>query len=288
MLASVPAGVEVTGGNTRDGWIEVALEGWIWGESVGRTDRDGHNLAVTLGRGENLRTAPNGAVLARLLNGFLLDEVGRDGAWVRARRRGWLPEAALAVATGDSGAPAEVAAQAAPPAGSILDRAVVARETPLSATPDGARSGSLAAETPVRIVARDGEWVRVQAEAWIREDDLRPVATGLIAGLTAAELRTRPQEYEGKLVQWTLQFLSLATADELRPEIPNGQRYMLARGPLPEAGFVYVTLAGALQRQAEQLPPLAQIVVVARIRHGRSKYLGNPVVELMEMRVRQP
>src|SRR6185436_1826257 len=174
--------------------------------------------------------------------------------------------------------------------GSALDRAVVARESELVGTPgpEAKRAGSLAPETPVRILARSGDWVRVQTEAWMRESDLRSAAPGLITGLTAAELRTRPQEYEGKLVQWTLQFLSIATADELRPEIPSGQRYLLARGPLPEAGFVYVTLSGTQQREAEQLPPLAQIVVVARIRNGRSKYLGNPVIDLVEMRVRQP
>src|SRR5258705_553396 len=72
VLASVAAGVEVLRGrgSVQDGWIPVALDGWIWSGSVGRTNRDGHNLAVTVGRGENLRTGPNGGVVARLLNGF--------------------------------------------------------------------------------------------------------------------------------------------------------------------------------------------------------------------------
>jgi hypothetical protein len=292
VLASVAAGVQLSGGAARDGWVPVSLEGWVWGESVGRTDRDGHNLTVTAARGENLRTAPNGSVAARLLSGFLLDEVSRDGVWVRAKRAGWMPEGSLA-AVSDSATSATGADSAEPstlvePAGAVLDRAVVARQTELAVSPEGQRAGTLAPETPVRILTRSGEWVRVQTEGWIREADLRATAPGLIAGLTAAELRTRPQDYEGKLVQWTLQYLSIATADELRPEIPNGQRYLLTRGPLPEAGFVYVTLAPAQLRQAEQLPPLAQVVVVARIRNGRSKYLGNPVVDLVEMRVRQP
>src|SRR4051812_3573238 len=50
VLASVAAGVQLTGGAARDGWIPVALEGWVWGGSVGRTDRDGHNLTVTSAR----------------------------------------------------------------------------------------------------------------------------------------------------------------------------------------------------------------------------------------------
>jgi len=63
---------------------------------------------------------------------------------------------------------------------------------------------------------------------------------------------------------------------------------MLARGPLPEATVVYVMLSASQLREARQIPPLAQIVVVARVRNGRSKYLGNPVVELVEMRTKQP
>ena len=293
-LATVGAGVEVTGDSARNGWVGVALDGWIWGRSVGRTNRDGHNLAVTALRGENLRTAPNGGVMARLLAGFLLDEVGRDGAWVRARRTGWMAAASLAPATAGAATPVATDSPTSTPAAEsgglplALDRAVVARGTQMLHTPDGDPAGSLAADLPVKIIARSGDWVRVQAEGWVRESDLRPGAPGVIAGLTAAELRSRPQQYEGKLVQWTLQFLSIATADELRPEIPTGRRYLLARGPVPEAGFVYVMLSAPQLRQAESLPPLAQIVVVARVRNGRSKYLGNPVLELVEMQVRQP
>src|SRR5436190_7600780 len=73
-LASVPAGVQVTGGPARDGWVEISLEGWILGGSVGRADKVGHNFTVAASRGENLRTGPNGGVIARLLSGFLLDE----------------------------------------------------------------------------------------------------------------------------------------------------------------------------------------------------------------------
>ena len=285
----------MVGGAVKDGWVAVSLEGWIWRASLARTDRDGHNLIVTAARGENLRTTRNGAVIARLLSGFLLDEMSRDRAWVRVRRTGWMlagslrPIDALAEGTRPSADSMPLSAPTdSGSGGSVLDRAVVAREAELDRLPEGPRQGALAPDAPVRILARSGEWVRVQTEGWIRESDLRPAAPGVLAGLTAAELRTRPQEYEGKLVQWILQYLSLATADELRPEIPLGRSYMLARGPLPEAGFVYVMLSASQLREARQIPPLAQIVVVARVRNGRSKYLGNPVVELVEMRTKQP
>jgi hypothetical protein len=37
----------------------------------------------------------------------------------------------------------------------------------------------------------------------------------------------------------------------------------------------------------ERLSPLAQLVILARVRVGRSYYLGNPVVELIDMTVRE-
>jgi hypothetical protein len=63
---------------------------------------------------------------------------------------------------------------------------------------------------------------------------------------------------------------------------------MLARGPLPEAGFVYVILTPEQVAQIERTPPLSELVIVGRIRTARSHYLGNPVLELVEAALRQP
>jgi hypothetical protein len=137
------------------------------------------------------------------------------------------------------------------------------------------------------VLARSGEWVRVQTEGWIRETDLRPAAAGVLEGVTGAEVRASPAEFEGRLLQWTVQYLAIQEADELRAEIPVGQPYMLARGPLPEAGFVYVMIPPAKLPDVERLAPLAQLVIIGRIRTARSKYLGNPIVELVDMAVRE-
>lgn len=288
LLGTVLEGAELAAGELKDGWLEVVLEGWIWSGSVGPTTRDGHNLIVTARRGENLRANPNGRMIARLAEGFLLDELERREGWVRVKRSGWmwarsldLVSGAPAVAAADSAEnPAPARGDGEPP---DLDRGVTAHRVELRRVPDGAPLAMLPEGAAVRVLARSGEWVRVSAEGWIRESDLRPAAAGVLVGVSGAEVRSRPQEFEGKLVQWTVQYIALQTADELRREIPQGRRYMLARGPLPEAGFVYVTLSPAQVPAIEQLQPLAEVVIIARIRAGRSQYLGNPVVELVDL-----
>ena len=67
-----------------------------------------------------------------------------------------------------------------------------------------------------------------------------------------------------------------------------GQKYMLARGPMPEAGFVYLLLDDSAVAALENVAPLAQLVVLARVRVGRTRYLGNPVLDAIELSVRQP
>jgi hypothetical protein len=287
LLGSVFAGTEFTAGDTRDGWVEARLEGWIWARSVSKTTRDSFDLMVSAPGGENLRAGPNGSVMARLANGFLLREESRQGdGWVQVRRTGWIWAKALE-RVGDSAA----SQNQAPPVGSgsvALDHALTAHATEVRRVPDGGVAGSLADGTPVRVLARSGDWVRVATEGWVRESDLKPSAPGVLVGVSGAEVRARPGEFEGKVVQWTVQFIALQTADELRREIPRGQRYMLARGPLPEAGFVYAMLKGDQLDTVEQLQPLAELIIVGRIRVARSHYLGNPVVELMDMSVRKP
>lgn len=296
VLASVYQGTDLTAGQSKDGWVEVTLEGWVWNRSLAATTRDGFTLTVTTGGGENLRAEPNGRVLARLANGFLLDEVSRQKGWVRVRRTGWMWAESLEPLSGQTApaapATAPVAAPVqeppAPTGPATLDHAVTARQTEVRRMPDGEPAGSLTEDTPVRVLARSGEWVRVATEGWIRESDLKPSAPGVLAGVSGAEVRARPAEFVGKTVQWAVQYLALQTADELRPEIPRGQRYVLARGPLPESGFIYVMLPAEWLPRVEQLQPLAEVVIIARIKVGRSQLLGNPVVELMDLAVRQP
>jgi hypothetical protein len=70
------------------------------------------------------------------------------------------------------------------------------------------------------------------------------------------------------------------TADELRPELPAGQPYVLARGPLPEAGFVYVVVSREQAERFRAMEPLEEFRANGVIRATRTRYLATPVIEL--------
>ena len=156
-----------------------------------------------------------------------------------------------------------------------------ARRTVLYRAPEGPPAGTLAPSAPLRVLGRSGEWTRVELDGWVRTADLQAAPPGVLVGLSAAELRTEPQRYAGQVLRWTMQFISLQKADELRPDIPTGATYFLARGPLPERGFVYVIVPEAKHAALETVNPLATLQVTARVRTGRSRFLGNPVLDLV-------
>jgi Bacterial SH3 domain len=297
LLASVNEGAELMGGETRSGWVEVALEGWIWRQSLRPMDSTQYDYEVSAGSGENLRVRPNGPILARLSTGFWLQEVETSGEWVRVKRVGWMwarsleraaagPEPAREPTVGERGGSTSARPETETSRPTI-DRAVTLGRSAMRAVPSGDTTAVLAGGAPLTILARSGPWVRVRAEGWVHESNLRPVSTDVLVGVSGAEVRAQPQRFEGRVLQWTVQLLAVRTSDGLRQEIPTGQRYILARGPLPEAGFVYVLLNDEHGEEIERLAPLAQLVVLVRVKVGRDRYLGNPVVELIEMSVRK-
>lgn len=283
-LMAVAQGVELLGGDaTAAGdWQEVTLDGWIYGPSVGPSARAGFDIAVIRAPEENLRAAPSGAVIAKLPQGFGLSRVGDDGKWVHVRRSGWMPRASLEPVT--PGGPAGVSDSGS----AALDTATrlqPARRTVVYRAPDGPVAGTIAQSTPLRVLSRSGDWARVELQGWVKAGDLETAPAGVLVGVSAAEVRADPQRYVGQTLRWTLQYLSQAQADELRPEMPAGTTYLLTRGPLPERGFVYVVVPDAKKALVERLAPLTVIAVTANVRAGRSRYLGNPVVDLVSLEV---
>lgn len=292
-LGRLSAGAVVIDQGRRGSDTQVLLDGWIFRSSLRTDRREGHTLSVTPPE-ENLRAVPNGRVLARLVKGALLDEVERRGGWIHVRRSGWTPSSALVQGGGVTAERPPRAARTAalaPPSENAAGaqevdprRAVLRRRVQLFLAPDTPSTGYLDAGVPVRITARSGEWVRIEASGWVRESEVRPPGGQAVSGVTAADLRTHPDEWQGKILRWTIQFISLQTADELRsPDFAPGQRYILARGPGPEYAFVYVTVPAEKVARIAQFRPLDTLTVLARVRSGRSAYLANPILDLLDV-----
>jgi hypothetical protein len=288
-LVSLPAGAAVEAGKADGDWRKVTVEGWIFQPSTSPTKRDGFDLVVTSNEGENLRRVPNGPVVGRAREGTLLERVGEKGKWFRVRRDGWVPRKAVPAKTFERPATQQGRAQPAatapaPPApqpASSIEGVETIRETGLSRMPDSAPTSTLLAGTPARVVGRSGEWVRVQVEGWVRESDVKPAEAGVLAGITAAEVRASPDRFVGQTLDWRLQVIAVQLADELRPEMPPGQPYLLTRGPLPEPGFVYVTIPPERIAEFRALPPLHEMVMRVTLKAARTRYLATPVAELV-------
>jgi hypothetical protein len=290
-LASLPAGTSVEPKRTRGNWREVVIEGWIFTRSTKPTRRDGFDLVVTAEKGENIRRTPNGEVVGRVRAGTLLLKEETQGRWMRVRRAGWVPREAVApiVQPDSSSAVASEPAQVSPPqaqtpapaAAPNAERAEVARETSVYAEPEGGQYGTLQTGAPARVLSRSGEWTRVQIEGWVRQSDLQPASDGAISGITAAEVRSDPSKYVGRTVDWRVELIAVQEADDLRPEMPKGQKYLLTRGPLPEPGFVYVMVTESQAAEFLSLQALQEVTLRVVIRAPRTRFLATPVVELV-------
>jgi len=299
-IARLARGALLTGSATRNAWIQVTLEGWIFATSVGRSDRPDFDLLVTRAPNENLRAAPAGPLVAELSQGFGLKRAPPDsaGRWVHVTRQGWVQRSALAPiadvvatrtadttrdSTADQGGPTPGPRPGKDTTRVDSTRAQPVRVTTLYRAPDGPEAGTVATDTPLRVLSRNGEWTRVQFEGWVKGGDLQAAPAGVLVGVTAAELRAEPQRYLGQVLRWNLEFIAIQKADDLRPDIPSGSSYVLARGPLPERGFVYIVVPENRLPAFRALTPLATVQVTARVRNGRSRYLGNPVVDLISL-----
>jgi len=303
-LAQLEAGAVVNQGPAQNDWVQVTLDGWVFKSSLGPPRVSGFDVAVSKAPSENLRASPAGPVVARLIIGFGLTRVAEQDSWVHVRRQGWMRRAALqAVAAtptppgaggGSTTAPRPTVAPPARSGGTRSDsgsaavdpaRVQSARPTTVYRAPDGAAAGTIVSGAPVTVLGKTGEWTRVQLEGWVKTADLQSAPAGVLVGVSAAELRAEPDRYVGQTLRWTLQIIALRTADDLRPDIPDGATYLLARGPVPERGFVYVVVPVASRAAVEALAPLATVQITARVRAGRSRFVGYPVVDLVSLEV---
>lgn len=268
-LGTLVPGAEVTPGKTSKSFVEVALEGWLPSASLGPIQRDGFDVAIRKRPGETLRATPEGPLIARVTPNVGFSTVENRGAWTRVRRSAWIDQKALQTPSGQ------------PIAGP--DRAQVTRTGDLAVVPGGPVIGSVDSGTYARMLSRTGGWTRVQIEGWLPDSALRATDSRVLVGLSQAEVRANPAKYVGQTVEWRLQFVAIQRADELRPEIPEGQTYLLTRGPLPEPGFVYVVVPSSRVSMFETIPALKEFTVRGTIRAASTKFLPTPVLDLIEV-----
>jgi hypothetical protein len=321
-LVSLARGLRLTPGRTAGRFLEVTLTGWLFTASTSPTRREGFDLLVDASGGENLRAEPNGAVLGKAAEGALFARLRRSGGWTQVRRTGWIARSAVAEQARSSGQAAarppaprsDSAGAASPPAAARKDsgqgrpdsgaaarradsgvasrppaarndsalRGTLQAGTLIQRTPDGETLATVASPSLIILGERDREWVRVALEGWVRQSEVQG-AVAPIPAITAAMLREQPDRYVGRTVDWRLQFLARQVADELRPEMPLGHAYLLARGPLPETGFVYVMVTKAQSDQLQGLKPLDELAATVTVRAARTRYLATPVVELVRV-----
>lgn len=279
---------------TEGNWTQVELEGWVWLASLEASDQPGMDLVVSVQGGENLRAEPSGEILAVLEEGALLEELGREPSWARVSRVGWVWTASLS--------PLETSADAvaSPPADPVPQgsaarapggfRNVGAMGGPILAAPDGDTLAVASPSSDLEVVRREGGWARVRLEGWMWLPESGAVPTGdapdeqvEVEALEPDALTSAPDAFAGRVVSWTIQFISLERAEAVRTDFFEGEPFLLARFGGPDGAFVYVAVPPERLADVEGLVPLETVAVTGRVRTGASALTGAPIIDLISL-----
>jgi hypothetical protein len=293
------ASLQVVG---RDGnWVQVDLEGWVWLASL-RASATDFDLVVSASGGENLRDGPSGSIVGRLEEGALLEELGRERQWARVRRRGWVWSASTSATTASATAPARGGTPPAASGGRATTPARSGGAAPppsrqpsgytnvgpsgaaILAAPDGDTLAMAAPSRDLQVVSREGNWVRVRVDGWVWMPTGAQGAASTEttpSTLTPQDLASNPDEHSGRVVSWTVQFISLERAEAIRTDFRQGEPFLLARYGGSDGPFVYVAVPPERVTDVQGLVPLERITVTARVRTGASSLTGSPIVDLL-------
>lgn len=292
ILARVSPGTELRVLDTRDGWSQVELAGWVWLPSLQVSDDPDLGLVVTASGGENLRAEPSGPVLARLVDGALLAELERRPSWARVSRIGWIWTASLQEGTAggpSTTSPAATPTGPRPPAARTPEDFIGSAGGPILAAPDGDTLAVARPGSDFQVVRRQGNWARVRLEGWMwmpgstaPSPDDAPAEE--VTALEPGDLASRPDGFAGRAVEWTLQFISLERAEEIRTDFFRGEPFLLTRFGGADGPFVYVAVPLERLGEVEGLVPLETVTITGRIRTGASSLTGVPIVDLVSIR----
>ncbi len=297
ILARLSSGAPVRVLERSGNWVQVDVEGWVWLASLQRSEGE-FDLVVSATSGENLRSAPSGTIVGRLEEGTLLEEITREPGWVHVRRRGWIWSASVEQAT--AAAPTQRSAAPAPqPAGRVGGGAqpaparrpegfvsVPSAGAPLLTAPDGDTLAQVAPARDLQVLARQGNWARVRIEGWVWMPPAAAqgsTAEATPTALAPADLTREPEAHVGRVVSWSLQFISLERAEAIRTDFRQGEPFLLTRYGGPEGPFVYVAVPPERLTETQGLVPLERVSVTARVRTGASALTGTPIVDLLSI-----
>ena len=304
VLAQMRAGAPVKTLSQANGWSQVSVDGWLHVSVLG-PKRDSFPLSVKSPNGALMRATAdrNGFVVAQLEDGMGLQQLQRTEQWTHVQRVGWVqskmvkagavpipppapaPPAPRPPAAPATAAAAATAAPSAPPVPpeSLPGDVAVAHRTAILTAPSGRVLGTLDSATRLVTGPEDRGWVRVTLEGWVRQADLLPLDSAALSAVSAADLRADPEKYRGQTVRWSVQVIAYQTADPLRKGLGPDEPYLLARGPGNESALLYLALPPSLLEAGKALKPLSNIVVIARVRSGRSDPSGVPVLDLQRI-----
>jgi hypothetical protein len=317
LVATMRVGAAVNAGATKSDWTAVTIEGFLH-KSVVRAKKNALTIQAPSGAALRASADRSAPIVAVIEDGESVERVSASGEWFRVKRDAWVHSRELKTVTAKApplvggapgragasqGAPQKVAAlppRAAPapvpaPASAALpappraDAALAlgdfeaSHSIVLRAAPDGNPAGSADSAARVRIVARDHGWARVELEGWVRESELLPVDSSSVSAVSAADLRSDPEHYRGSTVRWVVQAIAVQLADPLRKGLAPDEPYLLARGPGSESSLLYLALPTTLVASAKALQPLSNILVLARVRAGRSEPSGVPILDVLRI-----
>jgi hypothetical protein len=306
VLARVSPDTRVTVRDRRGGWTQVDLEGWMWVPSLQVSAEPGFELVVSASGGENLRAAPSGDVLATLEEGTLLEELGREPGWAHVRRTGWIWSASLrsvavaGSASGQTGSPGAAASSGSASSAGASDAtlarqpggfATLGQSVAILTAPGGDTLAVTRSGGDAQLLGREGNWVRVRVDGWAWMPSTAPSAAApseappsdSSAALTPALLASEGDRHVGRVVEWTLQFISLERAEAVRTDFFEGEAFLLTRFGGAGGAFVYVAIPPNLVSQVDGLAPLEVLRVTGRVRKAAADLTGSPILDLVSL-----
>lgn len=298
ILARVVPGTTLRVLDRQEGWTQVELEGWVWLPSLQVSSDPDLELVVAASGGENLRAEPSGPVVARLVEGALLAELDREPSWARVSRVGWIWTASLEDGAAGAARQTDAVGQTrvtppTPRADAPIDPAarvpggfVETRGGPILAAPDGDTLAVARPASDVEVIRREGSWARVRLEGWMwmpaaasaAPEDAPPETR---AAVEPTQITADPEAHAGRVVEWSLVFISLERAEEVRTDFFEGEPFLLTRFGGGDGPFVYVAVPPDRLDEVQGLVPLERIEVTGRVRTGASALTGVPIIDLV-------